>query len=279
MTSIARLLTRATAVAAVLASIAACGSGVAGIGSTDVPRLVRLPADQIVFQVSTGGGFTTYAWALANRPELTVYPDGSAYLSAPSEAEGGGGPWRFRVGHISPAVLSRLVADAESSGLFDGVDFGMPPISDDGSTRVQFHPDSGPGRTADAYALSFTGDDRLTDAQQEHRAALRKLIERLRHSVEITGDAEWTPTRIDVTEADQAGGDGPAATAWPGPALRSLLVKTGRGRCGEVTGADASTVWTAAIRNGTNLWSESGAEHQLVIRGLLPGETACDGER
>ena len=51
-------------------------------------------------------------------------------------------------GQMSPVVLSQLVADAERSGLFDGIDFGTPSISDVGSTVVRFHPDSQPERTA-----------------------------------------------------------------------------------------------------------------------------------
>lgn len=277
MTRVLQLLTRSMAIAVLLACAAGCGNRVAGTGSASHrPVLAALPADQILFQVSSGGGFTSYDWALANRPELTIYPDGSAYLSSPTTA---GGPRRFRVGHINPGVLSHLVAAAARSDLFDGVNFGMPPISDLNSTLVRFRPDSTPERTASAYALSVSSDDgSLTPSQREHRIALRALIARLRHSVIPTSMARWTPSRIDVTAVDLPGRD-PSAPAWPGPALHSLLVKTDRGRCAELTGSDASTVWTAALRNDNGLWSESGTVHHLVIRALLPGEPACRGMR
>src|SRR3954463_16626003 len=127
MTPTPRILATLLAATAV-ALTSACADSGAGPGSA--PKLPTLPAGRIVYQISEGGGFIAPDYALATPPAITIYGDGTVYRAVPPGREGPGAPWTFRIGHVSPARLARLVAEADRSGLFDGVDFGMPPISD-----------------------------------------------------------------------------------------------------------------------------------------------------
>lgn len=265
-----------TLAASAALAVGGCASAIDGPPSGP-PRHDRPPAGQIVFQDETGGGFVPYEYTLTNRPWLTIYGNGDAYVI--SDPDGSAQfPVAFRRGQVSATRLDALVDEAGRSGLFDHADFGTPYVTDLGTTRMTFRPGRSPAHSAQAYALSFTeGDGDLTPRQRANRAALRALEHRLRDSVVFPdGPAtEWAPARIDVTEVEDTSAHD-TAVPWPGPDPSTLLTThTSRGACGMVTGADAARLYRAAREHNDTRWTVDGTERILIVRALLPGERGC----
>lgn len=263
----------------------ACSSVLSGGAGTATP-VPDPPAGQIVFQArSAGGGLTPIEFYLGNRPDVTIYGDGTAYVLRDEQGRGyPGRPLAFVRGAVAPDVLASLIRDAQRSGLFDGADFGLAQVLDAGGVSVRFRPGAAGAHRVDVYALDIAeADKRLSLWQQANRVALRKFIERLERSV-VLGDAQvpqaWVPDRVDVTEPSTGEisdtTDNAPTTPWPGPPLDGLLRRTGtRPPCGVLSGADARPVYAAARKHGTANWKFSDGRRVLVIRALLPGEPGC----
>lgn len=265
-------MTRLPAAVLAVLFLAGCASSAGGTRRDPGPP----PPGQVVFQVTTDGGYEGYATALARRPALSVYADGRVLRAATSRTSTGA-PAGLTTGTVAPGTLRRLVDEARRSGLFDGADLGVPQVTDLATTAVTFRPGTGPSRRVAAYALELTAaDGRLTTAQRVHRAQLRRLIDELGRAVR-TG-TEYRPARVDVTEPAVRGVRRDGARPWPGPRPDGLLTRTrAGGRCGVLTGDTATRVYRAARGAPGIAWTVGGGVRPLVVRPLLPGERGCSG--
>jgi hypothetical protein len=289
MTSTPRILATllaATAVALTAACADSTVGGAGGGGTTHQPDPGTLPPGQIVYQIgSDGGGFTPSDYRAATEPELTIYADGDVYESnPPGLTDAPAKPWTFHTGHVAPARLARLLAEADRSGLFDKAAFGMPGITDVGGTFARLRPSRAPARAIDVYALFYSeGDGNLSDAQRSNRLALRHLIARFGRAVDYRNRAPWRPDRVAVIQRPASGATDPVGSAdpttaqpWPGPAPARLLTqKSSDGACGVVRGAEAASLFQAAHTHGSTHWTFHGADVYLLVRAVLPGEHAC----
>ena len=253
-----------------------------------------LPADRVVWQVDTGGGLTSLAFAVNDVPEVTIYGDGRIFVPDPADPdETSTGPIPkpvgLTLGSVAPSELRAFLADAEATGLVDeAVDYGMPQITDLPGTSVRLHGAGAPG-TVSVYALGVElgvdldgGGDGLglERSQLDHRIALEDLVERSRG---LGGAAEpWVPDRVQVVDLATDEATFEATAEWPGPPFIEVFgtVKPGATidgpRCAELDGDDAASVFEAALEAGRPFVDDRGAELEVVVRALLPGEEACE---
>lgn len=274
---------------ALAAALAACGvDGEAGAddptptepGPTPTaPGPLELPADQVVWQDSSGGGMVPPSPVAPHLAAVTIYGDGRAFRTAAPSKRSHLDPVPIEVGTVSPGDLAALVDAAEASGLFasDDTDFGDPMVTDAGSQVVRFH---GGGDVVEVHAYAFEDDfdGGLTDAQRDRREALRELLEQAERSVD---DLEaYEPDRVAVAEVDgrSYGGSNDRPRTWPGPSVDTVLEPTdryGASGCGELEGAAATAVWAAALDDPGTTWSVDGERRELVVAALLPGQEPC----
>lgn len=249
---------------------------------------VRFPRDQIVWQAQTTGGLVTQVSWAAQRPSLTIYGDGRAYIVAPGLDRRYDQPIELRIGTIAREDLAVFVAQAEASGLFEpDADLGKPDITDMAMTSVMLH-GSGDPLEIDAYALGGRFDADLTDDQIRVRETLRRLLS---SAEELVAEPEtWTPTRIrllrlpDTATFDPKPDADPEAEPppWPGPALSTFEVPDPEDEaadtvlgCTEVEGSEARELFEAALENPLPRWDDDGSVRTVIAVALLPDEPAC----
>ncbi len=203
---------------------------------------------------------------------LAVYPDGTVI-----RAEGAGAP----VEPLPPMVIGRIdecrvqQAVAALVGLA-GVDFGVPQVTDLGTTTVTVtRPGSGKVILS-AYGLGI-GDEYVDPAQAAARATLSDTIDGIGDA--MTGEGPWAPNRLKLTEFEREA-SGPALD-WPlnVPIADVLERRTDRRLpCGVVDGADAEAV-AAGLDGGPALsfWDDGSDVATLAIGVLVPGQPACAG--
>jgi hypothetical protein len=263
---------------ALLASGCASSTGGAGVGGGTQSQPPGLPAGLVVFQVETSGGFVPIDYALGGRPSLTIYGDGTAFTVVEDDTYHP--VIALQQGSVDADTLGALIEAAGSSGLFGDVDFGTPGVTDLGTTTLSFRPQPGAAQRASAYALGFDDDgpsSGLSAEQQNRRHALSALIKDLVESVTYpTAGGSWTPNRVEVLDLSDSSPNDAHPTQWPGPDLSAVLtLKTANGPCGEVSGADAAAVFSAARDARSSAWISDDRTYHLVVRALLPGESAC----
>lgn len=210
------------------------GSADPGVPTTIAPGdQPAFAADQVVWQVDTGGGFVPYAVALTDLPELTIYGDGRAFV--PSDIDGDtyrlGHAYGMQLGQVSASGLAALVRDAHQSGLLgDDVDFGSPNAVDLPSTVVRLASGDKVVEST-VYALGTedgtggNGGRRGVDAgQAARRTELQALID---HSIKlVTNRHAWVPDRLQVQQLGNLGtidNGGGALTLWPARPFAGLL--------------------------------------------------------
>jgi len=229
---------------------------------TPSPPPTPLPADRVVFQVTTAGGLVPHVFYLLESPRLIVWGDGRVWR----QVEGSGGlvPVRFELAHTDAAGVAGLVARAEGSGLVSAdTDFGHPGVTDQAATSVVVRGWTGESQVS-VYALGF--DRGLSAAQRRARRELQDLIDA---ASRLPGDAAWTavvPQRVTVFEV--AADSEPAANVpWPGPDPDSFLSRaTGRAiGCGHLTGEEAVTAYAAALANPGARWLVDGTPRTLAV--------------
>ncbi|ABP55027.1 hypothetical protein [Salinispora tropica] len=245
------------------------------------------PADAVVFQMTSVGGFGMPS-ALAGRiPSISVYGDGRVISQGPTILiyPGPALP-NLQVHPIAPEDVSTLLESARAAGVDGAVDFGTPALADAPTTRFTVR---GPNGTEqiDVPALTEAGDDApgLTADQRAARTQLRAFV------TSLTGDSgPLAPTKGDSAQpyvpTTLAGiaepytdeeGLGQPEVAWPGPTLPGEPLGTGNGPgCVTVTGdalrtllADAAEITAAAP------WTSDGKSWTVQLRPLLPEETSC----
>lgn len=260
---------------------------IAASSSTQVdPDSIEFGPDDVVWQAHTGGGDVPETSRAAEIPSLTIYGDGRIFLSVPGIDRRYDQPVPVLMDRIDPAELTRFLAAAEGTGLFEPqVDFGQPAEADLPSSQVTIR-HHGANLSIDAYGLGARFDVDLTEEQVDNREALRQLLSA---AEQLAIDPQpWSPDRISVmqfaddapfVESPEADPDDPAP-AWPGPDLDEILAPNGEGpvlACGELDGSEASEVFNAALENPTPRWELQGESRTLVLSVVLPGDQPCQG--
>lgn len=268
---------------------AATGPRVEGTSPTSTGRSatdaeVELPADQVVWQVDTMGGFVSAAVAANDMPEVTIYGDGRIFLRTSPDVQTA---WRVPPaveldrGFISPDELRVFLDDVAASGLVnDSVDYGRSGVTDQGNTVVRFHGTDTP-TTIDVDGLGSAAG-RLGRTQIDVRSDLEELIERSRNLVDET--EPWAPDRVDITDLRGVHSlpPPPDETApWPGPEFAHLFGPTilddapDRITCVELSGDNATEVHAAATGSAKLFIDNRGEKRVVVVRALLPQEASC----
>lgn len=203
---------------------------------------------------------------------LAVYADGTVI-----RAEGAGSHAeplpRMVIGRID-ACQVREAVDALIA--LAGVDFGMPEVTDLGTTTVIVtRPGSGKVILS-AYGLGI-GDEYLAHTQAQARATLTATINAIQNATSAEGP--WTPNRLQLTRFEREA-SGPALR-WPLADSISDVLHRRTDRelpCGVVDGADAAAV-AAALNGGPalSLWGDGSDPATLAVGVLIPGQPACAG--
>ena len=235
-----------------------------------------LPADQVVFMVSSGGGLIPPVVSAFESPSLIIYGDGRA-LAAVSGNSGGTVPVRYTLTHVDPAAVASFVSSVQGRGIVNSdTDFGQPAVTDMDSTAVLVHGDGPPARAA-VYAFYPSFDKDVTPTQRTARAALRTVINEATNLAAGGSRLAYTPDRVTVFEVEATSPDTAATTVWPGPPPASFLTPSASWRsqaCGYLTGDGAAAAYQAALNNPGALWLVDGATRVLAVN-PYPLADAC----
>ncbi len=254
------------------------------------------PADAVVFQMTSIGGFGMPS-ALASRiPALSVYGDGRVISEGPTILiyPGPALP-NLQVHPIAPEDVSTLLESARAAGVDGAVDFGTPALADAPTTRFTVRGANGTEQI-DVPALTEAGDDApgLTADQRAARTRLRAFVASLTGESGLLAPAKgdsakpYVPTAVaGITdlpaEGSAARGDSPSDVVfdinnpWPGPTLPGEPLGSGNGPgCVTVTGDALQTLIAAAAgETATTPWTSDGKNWTVQLRPLLPDETSC----
>lgn len=245
-----------------------------------------LPADQVVFQAQTGGGFTPMEAAATEIPFVTIYGDGRVFVTEDrADRPYDVGPALLTT-TIDADALEAFLADATESGLFVAdADFGQPMVTDLPTTTVTLHTDDPAGAVSvSAYALGFDAPPGggVSDEQTARRQELSAIVDAATALGE--GGEAWTPDRVRATAyaPDQRQPDpGIEAAEWPGPAFSTFPEPTPAGAvssCLVLEGSEAAAVWAAASERTNAWWVDGEGDQQartIVVVPLVPGAEGC----
>ncbi|WP_059021028.1 hypothetical protein [Mycobacterium sp. M26] len=225
-----------------------------------------LPANQVVFTVSTGGGFVPPVVYALESPSLIIYGDGRV-LSVVRDPAGAVVPVRYTLNQVDPAAIASFVSWVSERGIVNSdTDFGQPPVTDMDSTAVMVH-GSGAPTTASVYAFYPSFDKDVSAAQQKARAALRDVVNEATTLTGVGPAYPYPPNRVVVYEVETGSSD-TATTAWPGPPPASFLRPSTQSRsqaCGYLTGDAATAAYQAALNNPGAQWLVGGTTRVLAV--------------
>jgi hypothetical protein len=242
-------------------------------------------ADQVVFRVTTGGGFVPVEYNITLAPEFTLYGDGTVIVTGPVIAiyPGPALP-NLQAAKISEEAVQAILAAAKEAGLLqNGVDYGQPGITDVGTTSLVINA-GGQTYQSDIYALGMeSGAGGLTMEQQQARAAINDFRNKLTdltafESAELT----WAPYEYErlaifsqVADTTTGGTDvEPNTIVWPLGDLATLGEEVNGGfRRALIAGEDLAKL-RPLLKDATQitLWTSGDASYHLYFRPLLPDE-------
>jgi hypothetical protein len=250
-------------------------------GGTDTTGGAAGSEASTVYSVLVGGGFVPLEVALAEAPSPVILSDGTVYRpgAVPAIFPGPALP-ALETTTLEPGELDEVLAlvDAQRA-LFEGTDFGEPPIADVPTTTVLASID-GELSEAAAFALGFE-ETGLTPEQTAARQELSTLIADVQAIVDEP-DREWQftePTAMlarSYPPAEQADVDPGPPVEFPVDDAGALsTAATGFG-CMELTGEDLDLVLeTAADATQITPWIVGDETVQIVFRPVYPHETGC----
>ncbi|MFL5737789.1 MAG: hypothetical protein ACJ76P_10680 [Actinomycetota bacterium] len=274
----------------IAALASACGDRrtVSPAGSaTSYPR----GADELVFRISTAGGFVAPQQTLQQTPSFSLYGDGRAITQrAQIEIYPGPALPSLVVTSITPAGVQALVADAVAAGLRNDRSYSTMPVSDMPTTTFTLDA-GGKTHTTTVYGLGAGtgGQPGISAAERNARAALEHLsteVGDLRHTLptgSVGPDRAYTPDGLRVFVQSYDGQRDPMLhepeIAWP---LSDPLATFGEEtstpsvRCGTVSGSDLAPLLKLAVSaNQLTRWRSNGNDYSLTFRVLLPDEHGC----
>jgi hypothetical protein len=236
-----------------------------------------LPADQVIFMVSSGGGLVPPVIYALESPSLVIYGDGRILSMVRTDNAGGAVPARYQITRTDPSAVAAFVSAVEERGIVNpAIDFGQPAVTDMDATTVLVHGEKAPTNVS-VYAFHDQFDNGLTADQQRARGALREVIEQASDLVSSGAGTPYTPDRVVVYDVGLGYGDKPATTVWPGPPPESFLAPSNQSRsvaCGYLSGAAAAAAYNAALDNPGALWRVDGAAKVLAVN-PLPMPDSC----
>jgi hypothetical protein len=210
-------------------------------------------------------------------PSVTVLGDGSVITpGAVAAIYPGPAIAPLLVGHISPARIRQLVADARRLGLLAGtLDFGRSGIADAGTTTVRIGDGTRVVAVQSAYALGYdTSDVGLTAPQRAARRALQSFVNEL-HSLPA-GERAFSPQAVAVfTFTGAIPSPAQPAQRWP---IATLPAPGGRSEVGCVVVKGAEVVPLLAVlaqANENTPWRVGARTMSLGFRPLVPGDAGC----
>ena len=271
-------------------SVTTPSTSVPGGSSTTTLGGIAHPAgkNELILQITLGGGFIRPEVSLYPIPEFSLYGDGRVIVTGPTIAiyPPAALP-NLQTTVVSEEVVQLILEASKKAGLFDpSIDYGRPGVTDVGTTTFALNADGHSFQTV-VYALGFGSQaGGLTQPQVEARTALQDLSARLADLSGFTsGQVTWTPydfTGIAVYSSptqpgttDSAGVQ-PNRLDWPLGDLGTLGTAANDNlRRAVVSGQDLA-VLTPLLDQATSitLWKSGQNYYQLFFRPLLPDQTA-----
>lgn len=268
---------RHAATLSILAAVTALAAGCA-TARTDSPAA----SDDMVIEVSTGGGLAPPVVRVADTlPRIWIGGDGR-YLRQSATAETTALD-TVEERRLPDSAVQSLLDEAGDAGLLaDAPDFGTPKIFDAANTRVVVVAD-GTRHDVLIRALGYPVPD-LDAATAATRKRVSEFIDALEHPERIAGAGapqRYVPAAVAVYVLGPSTSPATEPTGtWPLGDLAAAGTPTQwptqSARCFVVTGADVTTLETAAAgvprfapwRAGNVMWD-------LALRPLLPDEHTC----
>jgi len=266
------------------AALLAIGLGLVACGSDG--SIAHPPGkNEVVLQVTTGGGFVPIEYNVTLVPEFSLYGDGRVTVPGPMmEIYPGPAMPNIQTAVIPEESIQAVLSAAREAGLFDPMfDYGLPTVADGPTTTIVINAD-GTKYGSEIYALTVEGAGGLTMEQQRARAAINDLVSKLIVlSTFVAGEILWE--RYDFSALaiySQAVGPNPTDVQpnrldWPLGDLGTLgeEVPPGGFRRVVISGQDLAALRTLLGQaTEITLWKSGGAEYRLLFRPLLPDETA-----
>jgi hypothetical protein len=274
-----RLVLAAVALLVLSSSLVACGSGSAHPSGKN----------QIVLQMTTGGGFVPIEFFVALVPEFSLYGDGRVIGpgSVPAIYPGPALP-NLQTTVIPEKSVQAILAAAREAGLFNGTfDYGQPRVADAPTTTIVINA-GGATYRSQIYALTVQPTGGLSAVQQRVRAAVSALRDRLVPLTSFTsGEIVWESYQftalavfsqaVDPGSPPDPTGVQPNLLDWPLGDLATLGQEASRPGLRRVvlSGQDLAAL-RPLLDQATQitLWKSGGKEYHLFLRPLLPDETA-----
>jgi hypothetical protein len=252
------------------------------------------PEDELLLQITVGGGFVPVEFNLTELPIVSLYADGRVITTGPViEIYPAPALPNLRQTTITEEGIAAVLDEARTAGLFDGpADYEGPPVSDMPSTTFTVYEDGAPIATS-AYALGFDETMVPETVDKEARARLiafrdfmGNLLGNLPAEQIAMGDEHYQIEAIKVYARDydaaKPAADDPALEqpemAWPietpiasfAPLADEALADRS---CGVITGDEAATLVEAlAGANQLTPWNSDGTNYLIWVRPLLPNE-------
>jgi len=219
-------------------------------------------------------------------PEFSLYGDGRVIVPGPMmEIYPRPALPNVQATLIPEESVQAILSAAREAGLFDPTfDHGLPTVADGPTTTIVINADGSTYRSG-IYALAVGDAGGLTMEQQQARAAVNDLINKLVVlSAFAPGELAWE--RYDFSALavySQAAGPDPIDVQaanhldWPLGDLSALgePLPTGGFRKMVLSGEDLEKL-RPLLDQATEitLWRSGGTEYRLLFRPLLPDETA-----
>ncbi len=297
---IVTLVLAAASLVAIVLTVAACGGTEPGgegssTSSAGPDGSIAHPtgANEVVLQVTVGGGFVPVEYNLTLVPQFSLYGDGTVIVAGPVPAiyPGPALP-NLQTTVVSEEATQAILSAAKEAGLFDPtVDYGQPGITDVATTTIVINAD-GTTYRSDIYALGMeSGAGGLTLEQQQARAAVNDLVGKLivLEAFE-TGELVWKPypyaalavysQPVDPALTTDATDIQPNELEWPLGDLSTIgqPVQPEGYRQVVVSGEDLATL-QPLLPEATmiTVWTSGDQKYHLYFRPLLPEETALVG--
>lgn len=246
-----------------------------------------LGENEMVLQVSTGGGIVPIEFQVTLVPEFSLYGDGRVIVPGPTPAiyPGPALP-NLQTTVIPESSVQAILSTARETGLFNPTfDYGLPGVFDGPTTTIVVNA-GGTTYRSQIYALTVEGASGLSAEQQQARAAINDLRGRLAELISFaSGEIAWEQyecSALAVYSQVVPPGGSPDPTDvqpnhldWPLGDLAELGQESPRPglRRAVISGQDLVAL-RALLGEATQitLWRSADKEYRLLFRPLLPGE-------
>jgi hypothetical protein len=261
----------------------------AGASPTPVPHYnVATGSDQLVLQITIGGGLVPMNVRLTGTPWFALYGDGLIVSRGPVTSSYPGPLLpNLRQTRVTPAEIQKILAAADQAGLLGpDANFNATDIFDASSTTFTTIVD-GKTHSIGAYALGYEGatvDATMVETRRRlsgFEDAVGDMPTFLGREVGDAGPYDAAAMRLFTSPFDSS--DPASVTrqvvAWPlsvDPGTAGEVAKVPETRCLVVTGSDLEAFLTVAKTTNTlTIWTNGASRYSVYVRPLYPDETGC----